>query len=58
MKQNCVLHGFSGYFDAVLYKNVTLSIEPSTHSAGMFSWFPIFFPIKVRQKYEILRNLI
>ncbi|XP_053970427.1 protein arginine N-methyltransferase 5 [Hylaeus volcanicus] len=46
VQQNCVLHGFSGYFDTVLYKNVTLSIEPSTRSPGMFSWFPIFFPIK------------
>ncbi|KZC08382.1 PREDICTED: protein arginine N-methyltransferase 5 [Dufourea novaeangliae] len=46
VQQNCVLHGFSGYFDTVLYKDVTLSIEPSTHSPGMFSWFPIFFPIR------------
>ncbi|KAK6176914.1 hypothetical protein SNE40_015120 [Patella caerulea] len=42
----CVLHGFAGYFDTILYKNVTLSILPSTHSPGMFSWFPILFPIK------------
>ncbi|XP_076622619.1 protein arginine N-methyltransferase 5 [Colletes latitarsis] len=46
VQQNCVLHGFSGYFSTVLYKNITLSIEPSTHTPGMFSWFPIFFPIK------------
>ncbi|CAK9828995.1 Protein arginine N-methyltransferase 5 [Anthophora retusa] len=46
VQQNCVLHGFSGYFHTVLYDNVTLSTEPSTHSPGMFSWFPIFFPIK------------
>ncbi|XP_076246806.1 protein arginine N-methyltransferase 5 [Calliopsis andreniformis] len=46
VQQNCVLHGFSGYFDSVLYKNTTLSIEPSTHTPEMFSWFPIFFPIK------------
>ena len=41
-----VLHGFAGYFETVLYKDVTLSINPATHSPGMFSWFPIFFPIK------------
>lgn len=47
-----VLHGFSGYFDTVLYKDkekdkdIMLSIVPETHSRGMFSWFPIFFPIK------------
>ncbi|XP_017880424.1 protein arginine N-methyltransferase 5 [Ceratina calcarata] len=46
VQQNSVLHGFSGYFDTVLFNDVTLSIEPSTHSPGMFSWFPIFFPIK------------
>lgn len=46
VEQNCVLHGFSGYFTAVLYENITLSIEPSTYSSDMFSWFPIFFPLK------------
>ncbi|XP_011503736.1 PREDICTED: protein arginine N-methyltransferase 5 isoform X2 [Ceratosolen solmsi marchali] len=46
VKQDCVLHGFSGYFDAVLYKNIKISIEPRTHSPRMLSWFPIFFPIK------------
>lgn len=41
-----VLHGFGGYFDCQLYADVDLSIVPETHSPGMFSWFPIFFPIK------------
>ena len=43
------MHGFAGYFEAVLYKEVKLSIRPETHSPGMFSWFPILFPVKVRQ---------
>lgn len=43
---NSVLHGFAGYFEATLYKDVTLSIKPETHSPGMFSWFPILFPLK------------
>ncbi|XP_054433781.1 protein arginine N-methyltransferase 5 isoform X2 [Pteronotus mesoamericanus] len=43
---NTVLHGFAGYFETVLYQDITLSIRPETHSPGMFSWFPIFFPIK------------
>ncbi|XP_068423602.1 protein arginine N-methyltransferase 5 [Clinocottus analis] len=43
---NTVLHGFAGYFETTLYKDVTLSIKPATHSPGMFSWFPIFFPLK------------
>uniref|UniRef100_A0AAY4B3E4 Protein arginine N-methyltransferase 5 n=1 Tax=Denticeps clupeoides TaxID=299321 RepID=A0AAY4B3E4_9TELE len=43
---NSVLHGFAGYFETILYKDVTLSIRPETHSPGMFSWFPILFPLK------------
>ncbi|KAG8037995.1 hypothetical protein G9C98_006320 [Cotesia typhae] len=45
-EQNSVLHGFVGYFDTVLYESITLSIVPDTHSPGMLSWFPIFFPIR------------
>ena len=37
--------GFAGYFDATLYGDVHLSIYPPTHTPGMFSWFPIFFPL-------------
>ncbi|XP_049602322.1 protein arginine N-methyltransferase 5 [Syngnathus scovelli] len=43
---NSVLHGFAGYFETTLYKDVILSIKPDTHSPGMFSWFPILFPLK------------
>ncbi|KAG0235956.1 hypothetical protein BGW42_004411 [Actinomortierella wolfii] len=46
LKTNGTIHGIAGYFESVLYKNVTLSINPQTHSPGMFSWFPIYFPIK------------
>ncbi|XP_046550143.1 LOW QUALITY PROTEIN: protein arginine N-methyltransferase 5-like [Haliotis rubra] len=46
ISNDCVLHGFAGYFDCVLFAHVTLSIVPATHSPGMFSWFPILFPIK------------
>ncbi|KFM28183.1 Protein arginine N-methyltransferase 1.5 [Auxenochlorella protothecoides] len=41
-----VCHGLAGYFDAKLYKDVHLSIRPSTLTPKMFSWFPIYFPIK------------
>ncbi|XP_042904254.1 protein arginine N-methyltransferase 5 isoform X2 [Parasteatoda tepidariorum] len=44
---NSTIHGFAGYFDTVLYKDITLSILPNSHSTGLFSWFPIFFPLKV-----------
>ena len=44
--QAAVCHGFAGYFDSKLYGDVHLSILPSTHTPGMFSWFPIYFPIQ------------
>lgn len=46
INSNMQLHGFSGYFDAILYKDIIISIEPLTHNVGMFSWFPVYFPIK------------
>ena len=46
IKCDSMLHGFAGYFETVLYKDVMLSINPATHSPGMFSWFPVLFPIQ------------
>ncbi|XP_065849543.1 protein arginine N-methyltransferase 1.5 [Euphorbia lathyris] len=43
---SAMVHGFAGYFDAELYKDVHLSIEPSTATPKMFSWFSIFFPLR------------
>ncbi|KAJ3698660.1 hypothetical protein LUZ61_002365 [Rhynchospora tenuis] len=43
---SALIHGFAGYFDAVLYKDVHLGIEPSTATPNMFSWFPIYFPLR------------
>ncbi|KAK4058306.1 hypothetical protein OIO90_000463 [Microbotryomycetes sp. JL221] len=40
-----VCHGFAGYFEAVLYGDVTLSIHPERAAGDMLSWFPIFFPL-------------
>jgi len=55
-----VLHGFGGYFECQLYKDVMISINPATHSKGMFSWFPIFFPLSspvhLRQGDEVELN--
>lgn len=42
---DCVLTGFAGYFDAVLYKDIKLSTHPTEHSQGMASWFSIYFPL-------------
>ncbi|XP_050364121.1 protein arginine N-methyltransferase 1.5 [Argentina anserina] len=41
-----MVHGFAGYFDSTLYKDIHLGIEPSTSTPNMFSWFPIFFPLR------------
>ncbi|TCD60480.1 methyltransferase protein [Steccherinum ochraceum] len=44
-----VLHGLAGYFEAVLYGSIGLSIHPERMakiSKDMLSWFPLFFPFK------------
>ncbi|KAK5817097.1 protein arginine N-methyltransferase 1.5 [Gossypium arboreum] len=43
---SAIVHGFAGYFDATLYKDVHLGIEPSMATPNMFSWFAIFFPLR------------
>ncbi|MCJ1463448.1 methyltransferase protein [Pseudocyphellaria aurata] len=46
-----VCHGLAGYFETILYPGIELSTNPLTmkvKSDGMMSWFPIFFPLKVR----------
>ncbi|XVF19007.1 hypothetical protein REPUB_Repub11eG0073800 [Reevesia pubescens] len=43
---SAIVHGFAGYFDATLYKDVHLGIEPSMATLNMFSWFAIFFPLR------------
>lgn len=45
------MHGLAGYFEAVLYSDVGLSIHPYRKeqlSKDMLSWFPLFFPFRVR----------
>lgn len=51
-KESAVVHGLAGYFEAVLFGDVTLSINPATHSEGMFSWFPIYFPLRTPVRVE------
>ncbi|RZC92028.1 hypothetical protein C5167_027918 [Papaver somniferum] len=43
---SAMVHGFAGYFDATLYNDVHLGIEPTTATPNMFSWFAIFFPLR------------
>ncbi|KAL9400588.1 hypothetical protein Peur_009549 [Populus x canadensis] len=35
---SAMVHGFAGHFDAKLYKDVHLGIEPSTATPNMFRW--------------------
>lgn len=42
---NMTLHGFAGTFESELFEGVMLSIKPDTHTAGMFSWFPLYLPL-------------
>lgn len=55
--QNGMMHGFAGYFDSKLYGDVYMSIHPKTHSPGMFSWFPIYFPLRVRRRKKLFHFL-
>ena len=43
---NAMLHGFAGYFESTLFGDHMISINPATFSTGMFSWFPIYFPLR------------
>jgi len=45
------LHGFLGTFHCLLYesfqkKSITISIAPNSFSVGMYSWFPLYFPLR------------
>jgi len=44
---DALIHGFAGYFHCELYGDLSVSINPETYSEGMFSWFPIYFPLRV-----------
>lgn len=44
---DCVLTGIAGYFECILYNDILMSINPSTHTPGMPSWFPMYFPFTV-----------
>jgi protein arginine N-methyltransferase 5 len=45
------IHGFVGTFEAILYdgdvnERILISTRPKTFSEGMFSWFPLYFPLR------------
>jgi protein arginine N-methyltransferase 5 len=51
-EQAATVHGFAGTFDCLLYGDVHISIAPKTFSEGMFSWFPVFIPLKEPVRVE------
>ncbi|CAG8485867.1 5065_t:CDS:10 [Cetraspora pellucida] len=55
IRESGILHGIAGYFESILYKDIILSIHPDTHSVDMFSWFPIFFPLRVQKQLRLVR---
>lgn len=42
---DCLLTGFVGFFDTLLYGDIMLSTNPKNHTPNMASWFPIHFPL-------------
>lgn len=46
VKESSTIHGFAGYFDCTLYKDIGFSTVPHMASEGMFSWFPMFIPVE------------
>lgn len=47
VETDAMIHGFAGYFHCDLYGGIDVSINPDSHSEGMFSWFPIYFPLRI-----------
>eukprot|EP00501_MAST-03F_sp_TOSAG23-6_P002247 GSMAST32.ASY1.ANO1.2347.1 assembled CDS len=51
-KEGTMVHGFAGYFESPLHQrqekdcDAFISINPKTFSLGMFSWFPLYLPLK------------
>jgi protein arginine N-methyltransferase 5 len=46
IQESATMHGFAGYFDSLLFDDVHISINPKTFTTGMFSWFPLYFPLR------------
>ena len=45
-ESSATVHGLAGYFDSDLYGDARISINPETLSEGMFSWFPLYMPLR------------
>ncbi|XP_073223971.1 protein arginine N-methyltransferase 1.5-like isoform X4 [Cicer arietinum] len=44
--ESAVVHGFAGYFDATLYKDVHLGTEPTKATPGVITWDDHYFPLR------------
>lgn len=55
-----VCHGLGGWFNSVLFDDITMSNSPVDGTSDLFSWFPVFIPfenpVKVSngQKFEVV----
>jgi len=60
-KCDIVIHGFVGYFDAILYKEYRTSTVPGMSTPEISTWNPIYFPITtpliVRNNEDIIINI-
>lgn len=45
VKTDSMLHGFLCYFKSQLYADVYLSIEPTSQTPRLRSWYPLFMPL-------------
>jgi type II protein arginine methyltransferase len=59
LERGATIHGLVGYFESKLYGDVYISILPgsSNFSDGMFSWFPLYFPLRTPLYAEANENL-
>eukprot|EP01117_Protostelium_nocturnum_P013830 TRINITY_DN5206_c0_g1_i2.p1 TRINITY_DN5206_c0_g1~~TRINITY_DN5206_c0_g1_i2.p1 ORF type:complete len:626 (+),score=226.31 TRINITY_DN5206_c0_g1_i2:52-1929(+) len=57
-KESATIHGLAGYFDSHLYGTVHMSINPATFSTGMFSWFPLYFPLRVSLMNSFIKMIL
>ncbi|XP_047326834.1 protein arginine N-methyltransferase 1.5-like [Impatiens glandulifera] len=40
-----LVHGFAGYFEAILYQDIRICTEPSRITPRILGWFPLYFPL-------------
>ncbi|KAH8739245.1 hypothetical protein FG386_000002 [Cryptosporidium ryanae] len=51
-KMDSTLHGFKGYFECNLYKDIGFSTSRDNFTDGLISWFDFYFPINTPIKVK------